>query len=73
MAIYILEKGKHLEDVSSYANLDAHFQNTRSHAEKIILNFETLESFEYNCPFTKVELDNALRSCNSSAQGHDNI
>ena len=65
--------GKHLEEVSAYANLDAHFKAIRNREERVTLNFETLEHLEYNYAFTMIELENALNSCHSSAPGPDNI
>ena len=65
--------GRHLESVGNSLNADAHFRTKKVNAERIIINFETKRELTYNNPFTIIEFESALASCNRSSPGKDNI
>ena len=65
--------GNHLESIGNSLNLDEHFRTRKKQHEKIILNFETSEQLIYNALFTMEETEAALKTCNDSSPGEDNI
>ena len=65
--------GDNFQQISSNTNLDVHFRDIKSSAERRPLNFETAADIYYNKKFTMVELEFALSLCNNSAPFIDNI
>ena len=58
---------------SSYNNCSPTFQQIRTLQESSPLDFSTDESFDYNLPFTMIELKTALSSAANTSPGPDNI
>ena len=65
--------GKTLANISSSINMDAHFHSLNRNKNFFSLNFEIVDDIQYNVPLTMIELTNALRSCNNSSPGMDDI
>jgi ribonuclease HI len=65
--------GQYFADVSSSQHYSASFQKTKRAAERKQPSFASANTEPYNMPFSRWELEQAIRASKNTAPGHDRV